>query len=74
MSPLAWYKLNKFVTDSEYFAFERITVTMNLAWEKNQLLEAATCFRSMTIPAYSSDEVMATKLSYASCHAEYGHA
>jgi hypothetical protein len=74
MSQLAHYKLNKFVTDSEYFSFERITINMNPAWEKNRLLEASTCFRSMIIPAYESDEVMATKLAYASCHTKYGNA
>ena len=68
MSQPARYKLNKFITDSEYFSFERITVNMNSEWEKNQLPEASTCFRSMVIPAYESDEVMATKLAYASCH------
>ena len=74
MTPLARYKLNKFITDLEYFAFDCIIVNVNPSWEKNRLPEAATCFRTLTIPVYESDEVMATKLSYASCHTEYGHA
>jgi hypothetical protein len=74
MSQAARYKLNKFVTDSEYFAFERITIHLSLTWEKTRLPEVSTCFRSMTIPEYESDEVMAAKLAYASLHTKYGNA
>ena len=66
------YKLNKFITDSEYFIFEPITIHVNAVWEKTRLPEVSTCFWSMTIPAYESEEVMAVKLAYASLHGEYG--
>lgn len=74
MSEAGRYKLNKFITDSEYFTFEPITVQVNVAWEKTRLPEVSTCFRSMTIPPYESEEVMAAKLAYASLHGEYGKA
>ena len=50
MSQAGRYKLNKFITDSEYFTFEPITIHVNAAWEKTRLPEVSTCFRSMTIP------------------------
>jgi hypothetical protein len=53
---------------------ERITIHLNSTWEKTRLPEVSTCFRSMTIPEYESDEVMAAKLAYASLHTEYGNA
>jgi hypothetical protein len=47
---------------------------LNSTWEKTRLPEVSTCFRSMTIPEYESDEVMAAKLAYASLHTKYGNA
>jgi hypothetical protein len=62
------------VTDSKYFAFKRITIHKNLAWEKTWLLEVSTYFRSMMISEFDSDEVMEAKLAYASLHTKYGNA
>ena len=74
MTHAGLYKLNKFVMDSEYFAFERITVYVNSTWEKTRLPEVSTCFHNMTIPEYESNEVMAAKFAYATLHTEYGNA
>lgn len=69
MTHLQRYKLNKFITDSDFFAYEPVTIIGGpSAWEDDRLPEASTCFQTMTIPNYTSDDVMAAKLNYACVH------
>ena len=65
------YKLNMFMTDSEYFEFEPNTIYMNFAWEKTRLTEALTCFQTMTVSEHKSDKVMAAKFAYSTLHTKY---
>ena len=75
MTHLQRYKLNKFITDSDFFAYEPITIVGGPStWKDDRLPEASTCFRTMTIPRYTCDDMMATKLNYACVHTEYGNA
>ena len=75
MTHLQRYKLNKFITDSDFFAYEPVTIVGGPAtWTNDRLPEASTCFRTMTLPNYTSDEVMAAKLNCACVHTKYGHA
>ena len=69
------YKFNKFIIDSDFFAYEPITIVGGPPTLSNSRLpEASTCFRTLRVPNYSTDEVMTAKLNYACVHTEYGNA
>ena len=75
MTHLQRYKLNKFITNSDFFAYKPITIVGGPStWKDDRLPEASTCFRTMTIPNYTGDDVMAAKLNYACVHTEYENA